>query len=173
MEIEDRALFLKYALPCAGTLVKRGVVSQAHVDHLVALVSEGHVPVEKEEEMFKVANAMCKHIAERMGKPKIDSEVIREYFLLEHSKVVDERYELMRDFNPVDCRTYAGVVLKIEEGHATVRTNLGERVYRTTFARDLKENDKVAVHFDFVIEKISNQTAKKMQMAELKYEKRS
>lgn len=173
MEIEDRELFLKYALPCASTLVKRGSVTQDHIDNLIVMVSNGQMPKENAEEMFKVATAVCGHIAERMNKQKIDTEVVRQYFLFEHSPVVDQRYDLMHDFNPVDCKTYTGVVSKTENGYAIVRTSLGERKYKTVFARDVKENDKVVVHFDFIIEKISDETAEKMENARLEYEKRN
>lgn len=164
MEISDRMLFLKYALPCAGTLVKRGVVSQVYVDGLIRKVSSGELPEAGAESIFKVANAMCGFLARKEGKSIIDSGVIRDYFLMKHSEVVDERYALMKDFNPADCRTYAGRVLKAAEGRATVDTPLGEREYRTDFCKDAKEGDTVAVHFDFVIEKVSAETASRMAL---------
>lgn len=165
MRIQNRHLFLKYALPCAGTLVSRGTVSKNYVSHLVELVSQGKLPKENAEEMFKVANAMCKAIAMRMGKKAIDSKVIRTYFLLEHSKVVDDRYKLMGDFNPVNCKTYAGKVLKANGGFATVKMPLGTKRYRTDFVKGLRKNDTVSLHFNFIIEKISESMAQKMQGA--------
>ncbi len=163
MRIEDRPLFLKYALPCASTLVKRGNVTQERVEKLKQLVSEGKVPEENVERMFKVANAMCESIAERMGKNAIDAEVIRQYFLLEHSKVVDDRYKLMGDFNPVDCKTYAGRVIETSDGSAVVETRLGRKNYKSLFAKDVKKGDIVAVHFDYIVEKIDDKMAKKMK----------
>jgi hypothetical protein len=162
VKIEDRLLFLKYALPCASTLVKRGVVTQERVDGMIALVSEGKLPEDGAERIFRVANAMCESIARRMGKGAVDAEVIRTYFLLEHSKVVDERFESMKDFNPVACKTYAGRVIEAADGLAMVETVLGKQQYKTLFAKDVKKNDDVAVHFDFVVEKISAETAGKM-----------
>jgi len=162
MKIKDRLLFLKYALPCAGTLVGRGVVPQSYVDRLVAMVSENKVPRDDAESVFKVANMMCTSIAQRMGKKSIDAEVIRTYFLLEHNKVVEDRFEIMGDFNPVDCKTYVGRIVKENDGLAVVETILGKRGYKTVFARDVKKNDKVAVHFDFIIEKLSDEMAEKM-----------
>ncbi|MGD0728766.1 MAG: hypothetical protein ABR981_01685 [Candidatus Micrarchaeaceae archaeon] len=173
MKIEDRKLFLKYALPCASTFVTRGTLTQEHLNDLIRTVSDDNLPNENVEEMFKVANAMCKIIAMRMNKSSIDSEVIRQYFLLEHSKVVDDRYELMRDFNPIDCKTYAGIVTKTENGHAIVKTSRGEREYKTLFAKNAREKDMVVVHFDFIVELITEDTFKKMQTAELEYGKRN
>ena len=163
MRISDRLLFLKYALPCASTLVRRGNVKQEYLDSLILMVSDNRVPKENAEEMFRVANAMCESIAARMKKSSIDTEVIRQYFVMEHSKVVDDRYELMRDFNPVDCRTYTGEVVSLEDGEAVVSTVLGNRRYKTLFAKDIKKNDKVIVHYDYVIEKLPEAIAEKMQ----------
>ncbi len=156
---EDRLLFLRYALPCAGTLVKRGNVSKEYIDSLVGMVAEGIPPTENAEQMFKVANAMCDSVADRMRKPSVDAEVIRRYFLFEHSKVVDDRFELMKDFNPVDCRTYAGKVVDMAGESAVVETILGRKRYRTPFVRDLKEGEDVVVHFDFVVERLPTDVA--------------
>ena len=165
MRIDDRLLFLRYALPCAGTLVKRGTVTQEHVDNLIKLVSEDRLPEEGAESIFKVANAMCTVIALRMGKKTIDAEVIRQYFLLEHSKVVDDRFELMGDFNPVDCKTYAGKVISRGVGSAVVETVLGRKVYKTNFADNAKPSDDVVVHYDYVVEKLDRETVEKMNKA--------
>ncbi len=163
MMIKDRLLFLKYALPCAGTLINRGKVSKEYVDELKEMVSVGNLPKDDAEKMFKVAIAMCDSFAERMGKEYVDEEVIRRYFLLEHDKVVDERYELMHDFNPTDCKTHSGKVIAMRGRVAEVETELGKREYDTRFASYVKEGDTVAVHFDFIVEKISEEVAAKMR----------
>ena len=163
MIVRDRLLFLKYALPCARTLVKRGNVSQEYVDKLVDIVADGNVPEEDAEKMFKIATAMCNAIAVRMNKDEIDDDVIRKYFLTEHSPVVEDRYKLMKDFNPVDCKTYSGKVVGLEEDSAAVKTRLGTKEYRTAFAKDVAVGDIVAVHFDFIVEKISGELSEKME----------
>lgn len=171
MTIVDRLLFLKYALPCAGTLVKRGGVSQDYVDRLILQVSRGSEPDRGAERMFVVANVMCTRIAKEMHKKSVDSEVIRNYFLFNHSKVVDDRFDLMKDFNPVDCKTYAGKVIDVHDGYATVETVLGRKKYNTIFEKGVKKNDDVVVHFDFIIEKILPETAEKMNEMRAAYEK--
>lgn len=154
MRISNRRLFLKYALPCARVIVKRGNVKQEYVDSLILMVSKNRVPKENAESMFKVANAMCEGIARRMGKSSIDTKVIRQYFLLEHSKVVDDRYNLMKDFDPIGCKTYAGDVVRIGKDFAVVETELGRKKYLTKFARGISEGDSVIVHWNFVIERV-------------------
>ena len=165
MIISDRLLFLRYALPCAFTLVNRGNVPAQDVENAIELVSHGKLPAEGFESIFKVANVMCEQVATRMGKKEIDSEVIRQYFLFEHSPVVEDRYKLMKDFNPVDCKTYPGKVAELNTSTAIVETRIGRREYRTDFERDVRIGDVVVVHFDFIVEKIPGTTAEKMEMA--------
>ncbi len=153
MIIKDRLLFLKYALPCAGTLVKRGKVSAEEVDNAVRLVSEGKLPAPGFEDIFRVATAMCERLAKDSGKDCIDVDTIRRYFIAGHSKVVDDRFKLMRDFDPVSCKTYLGKVITADGGFAIVDTERGKKMYRAEFAKSLREGDEVIVHWDFVVEK--------------------
>jgi hypothetical protein len=154
MHIHDRILFLKYALPCAGTLVKRGNVTQAHIDKLISLVAKGIEPEQGAERILVVANAVCADLAEKMGKDSIESAVIRQYFLRNHSEVVEDRYKLMRDFDPIACNTYAGTVMALAEGKAMIKTRLGSNAYRTDFTPDIGIGNAVIVHWDFVVERL-------------------
>lgn len=164
MNPNDRILFLKYALPCATTLVKRGTASQENVSDMIVQVSKGIAPQDGSERIFVVANAMCNLIRREKGKNEIDAEVIREYFLLRHSQVVDERFELMKDFNPVDCKTYAGTVIEVENDFAIVETKIGRKKCKITFVRDVAKWDLVVIHYDYIIERIDEKMAKAMQM---------
>lgn len=161
---EDRLLFLRYALPCAATLVKRGNVTKEYIDELVDQVSQNKPPKENAEQLFKVANAMCDNVAERMHKQSTDAKVIRRYFLFEHSKVVDDRFALMKDFSPVDCRTYAGKVIRVTEDSATVETVLGKKEYRNPFVEDAEVGDDVVVHFDFIVERLAKEVAEEKRL---------
>ena len=124
------------------------------------MVASNDAPKYDAEDIFKIAEAMCDAIRERMGKSDVDSQVIRQYFLLEHSDVVDDRYNLMGDFDPVSCKTRMGRVITIGADHAIVETSLGKSQYRTEFARDLKPGDNVVVHWDFIVEIVPRDFAK-------------
>jgi hypothetical protein len=163
MNPEARLIFMKYAIPCSGTIVSRGKMTREKVDGLTAMVAEGVAPDDGSEKLFPIADAMCNLIARQMGKEEVDVDVVREYFLFRHSQVVDERYELMRDFDPAACRTYPGVVVSAEGGRAVVRTELGEKSYDTVLAKGVGKGENVSVHFDFVVERISEKTAEKMR----------
>jgi len=164
---QDTLLFLRYALPCAkDNLVKRGSWSQSELNEAIDSVSMGRVPAGKVENRFPVANAMCSAIAEESGKKEVDAAVIREYFLFRHSAVIEQRVENEEEpegFDKLACMTRAGHVLKVGGGFVIVETDLGKKRYKTDFAKGLKGGDAVAVHFDYVSEKIDERTAKKMQ----------
>ena len=81
----------------------------------------------------------------------IDADIIEEYFLGKHDQVVDERFELMGDFDPERCRIYEGTIISINDDKALVKLEKKESEYRTDFVSDVKVGDKVIVHRDFVV----------------------
>ena len=159
MEVSDRKLFLKYAIPCAETLKKRGSITGEEIDKLITILRNNEEIPEGSEKVFKVALAMCSYIAMREGKREIDEEVIRRYFLYEHDKAIDQRFQEMGDFDPEACRTYPGKVAEVKEKTIFVRTPKGVKEYRNDFIRRVKKGDLVVVHRDFVVEKIDGKIA--------------
>ena len=157
---ETRLLFLKYALPCAPTLVKRGLVSQYEIKNLVKNISQREKVLTRPEKIFKTANSMCARIAKNLGKKCVDKEVIRKYFLFEHDKVVDKRYDAFRDFDAMRCRTFAGKVL--DANKTIVQTLTGKKKYRDDFVLGLKKGDYVVIHRNFVVEKVNERLARNL-----------
>jgi len=153
---------MKYALPCAGTLVKRGSVTQEVVDDLIQRISEGREIPENAEAVFKVANVMCRLFARNMDKTSIDDDVIRRYFLFEHDYVIDKRHQDVGDFDPEACRTCPGRVLQVKENTLLVKTPQHENEYRRDFVHNIKKGDFVVVHWDFAVEKIDRETVNKL-----------
>ena len=162
MEISNRILFFKYALPCAETLIKRGDLSQEEFVKMLAKVSRGEEPEKNSENVFKVAMAHLKFVSMQKKKNEIDEDSIREYFLFGHDEAVDERFEKMGDFDQEKCRTYPGIVKEVKDGKTLVETPLGTEYYKNDFAKDLKIGEFVVVHRDFVVEKISKSLAVKL-----------
>lgn len=158
MKAEDRELFMKYALPCADFLVKRGEITQESVDRLIKKISNNEKIPKGSEKMFKVAYAMCIDIKEKLKKKGIDSDIIRRYFLYEHDKVVDENLSEDR----AKCKVWPGRVFEVRKNFAKVFTPLGKCDCRTDFVKDLKKDDFVSVHRGFIIEKITKELAKEM-----------
>lgn len=150
MEIDEssRILFMKYALPCAGTLVKRGSVNQKYVDQLVGIASKGGKIPKDAEKIFKVAFAACALIAIDAGKKIIDDNIVRKYFLSKHDKIIGKRYAEMGDFDPDMCRVRKGTVECLENEFAFVN---GKK-FRTDFVPEVKNGDEVVTHWDFIVE---------------------
>jgi hypothetical protein len=153
MKVTDKKLFMRYAIPCADTLVERGNITQGRLDDLIRKMVSGLEFTGDDISIFKVAKAHCTMIAKRNGKKEIDAEVIEEYFLGKHDKVVDERYEQMRDFDPERCRIYTGKVLLVKDGKATVETPKGRSEFRADFLPDVMKGDSVIVHRDFIVKR--------------------
>ncbi|OGI12401.1 hypothetical protein A3K64_01050 [Candidatus Micrarchaeota archaeon RBG_16_36_9] len=163
MDFKDdssRVLFMKYALPCSPTLVKRGSVSRYEIKKLIKIISQGEKVSSSPEKLFKTAYSMCVGIAKSLGKSNVDKNVIRKYFLFEHDKIVDRRYDEFGDFNAMRCRTFAGIVVNTNK--MIVQTIIGRRKYRNDLVSGLKKGDSVVVHRDFVVERINERLAKKL-----------
>ncbi|MEK6942260.1 MAG: hypothetical protein AABW85_05375 [archaeon] len=149
---------MKYAVPCATTLVSRNRLSQKEFEEMLESVKKGVAPKGEPEKVFKVAFAVCSAMAAD-AKKGIDEKIVRDYFWLRHDAVVDERFELMRDFDPVHCRTFPGAVKKAGKGKAIVKTSIGELECITDFSQRVKKGSFVVVHRGFVVEKVGKKTA--------------
>ncbi|MEM5803509.1 MAG: hypothetical protein QW350_02095 [Candidatus Aenigmatarchaeota archaeon] len=163
MQIKNRKLFFCYALPCAQTFVKRGKISQEDLDKIIKNFSRGKMPKKGFESIFLVANNMLKIIAMKMGKDKIDMKVIRQYYLVDHDKVVDKRYEEVGDFDPIACKIRVGEVLSIKDNKAIIKTEFGIKEYKTDFVKKLRVGDRVIVHYDFIVEKFTKKIEKDLK----------
>lgn len=155
----SRKLFFRYAVPCSETLAKREVITQKYQKSLVKSVILNKKIPKDAENIFKVASSMCEKTAKKLGKKSIDKEVVRRYFLFGHDKVVDRRYKIFKDFDPMLCRLYSGKVL-VSGNRALVQTITGDKEYRTSLI--VKKGDYVVVHRDFIVEKISKKLAKEL-----------
>lgn len=159
MEIKDKRLFLKYALPCGSTLVDRGWIKQKDLDSMLdMLVNKKPISINLNR-VFVVASSTCSLIAMKAGRKEIDSGVIRDYFWNEHDYMVDKRFKEMGDFDPEECRVYPGRVLKVGN-KAEVLTPKGTSSYRKDFVPDIKKGEFVVTHYDFIVEKISKEVSK-------------
>lgn len=167
LPIKDRELFLRYAVPCGGVLVRRGELRESLLDNFRHSVRDKQEIKEPIEDVFKVASRMCTILAKQMGKTEIDAGVIRKYFLSEHEKAIEWRRQVKPDINVKDCIVRPGRVLRIDPDGVMVRTKLGEKLFRNDFAGDVKVNDWVSVHYDYISEKIDPAKANKMLRGEL------
>lgn len=169
MEMQNRILFFKYALPCAETLIKRGNLTTEEFDNMLTKVMKDEEPEKNSENVFKVAMSHLKFISMQKKKSKIDEKTIREYFLFGHDEAVDERFDEMGDFDQEKCRIYPGIVREIKDGKTLVETPIGTEACKNYFVKDLKIKDIVVVHRNFVVEKISKNLAVRLMESKKKY----
>ncbi|MFH1294935.1 MAG: DMT family transporter [Candidatus Aenigmatarchaeota archaeon] len=154
MEIGDVKLFLRYALPCADTLVSRGWVEKDVVElELEKAAVTGEAPGTEIRDIFTVAYARCSLIAKQLGKASIDAEVIRMYFWDQHDQVIEERHKEMKDFDKEACRVLPGKVanlspLVVEAGPKKMNS---ENPYNI----QLKVGDYVVLHYSRIVEKLT------------------
>jgi len=159
MEISDFVLFLRYALPCAETLVKRGWVGRDVVElELEHAAVEGEKPKTDIRDVFPVAYARCSLLAKRMERNAINADVIRAYFWAQHDDVIEERHKEFGDFDKELCKVVAGKVsgtapLKVE-------TAAGERDCENPYGVDVASGDNVVMHYSRIIEKVSDEQAR-------------
>lgn len=158
MDKNNKLLFLRYAVPCATTLVQRKSLSSESYNSLLSDVAAGKLPENEPEKLFKIAYAVCKAISLEKGK-EIDQEIIREYFWFKHDAVIDERYLEMRDFDPEHCRTFPGKVESLLGERAIVKTKRGKEEALTSFLPKIKPGSFVVIHRGFIVEEINKETA--------------
>lgn len=156
---KSKELFLKYAIPCGHILVSRGKISKERLGKLKARLLKGE-GIKDVEKVFKTAAGMCYIIANNMGKKMIDRAVIRKYFWYEHSRAIEWRHSIYKDFDKKLCKVYPGKVIKAGK-KAIVKTPIGKRKLKKDFMPDLMKNDLVTVHYDYIIEKISESEFKR------------
>ena len=159
VEINDFVLFLRYALPCAETLVKRGWVGRDVVElELEHAAVTGERPKTDIRDVFPVAYARCSLLAKQMGHDCIDADVVRAYFWSQHDEVIEERYKEFGDFDKEMCKVVVGKVSKTAP--LKVETASGERDGENPYSVDVAAGDNVIMHYSRVVEKVDEEQAR-------------
>jgi uncharacterized protein YcaQ len=144
MQVKDKLLFLKYAWPCGAVSVRRGDMTQEYYDELKQRILKNENLTQDDCDHFKVAMAMCTIAAKHLGKQEIDSKVIRHYYSKMHDQAIEERYELMGDFDKEACKVHFATYSESSN-------------YKKDFCPDIKEGDSVAVHYNYIVDKINSE----------------
>ncbi len=154
LPIQNKELFLKYAIPCGEVLVNRGELKERLLKKMKGSVIEQKELNYDIENIFKVATRMCTIIGTDMGKKQIDEDVIRKYFLHEHEKAIEWRMQIKPDVVPEKCRVYPGRVVNENNKGVLLNTPLGRVIAKTDFMDKLKTGDWVSSHYSQIAEKI-------------------
>ncbi|MCK4328151.1 MAG: hypothetical protein KAW41_06850 [Candidatus Diapherotrites archaeon] len=141
MELADKELFLRYALPCGRVLVKRGTITQEQLDQGLSI----------DPALFKVGLFMCAQAAKALGKDSIDRGAIRQYFWLDHDSALVEHAKTHPDIDINLCTVWPAEYL----GNSLVRIPPGERKVNISYTPNLKKGDYATVHYDRTCEVIT------------------
>ncbi len=163
---ETMLIFLKFAIQCSGSPLNRPLISPEMEANAAELVSHNKLPEKGFERKYRLAYAGCSITAHEMGKKKIDKEVVLEYFLHRHNINLDADLAMGFTFrDEIDCKTYPGVITKLNNKFAVVETPAGEMHCSRIFASGLETGALVAVHRNVIAMQISRETAEKMETA--------
>jgi hypothetical protein len=164
MKMTDNLLFAKYATPCGHKHVEKGSLTQKELDNSITLISREKDVPESTLKVYDTALKRCEQIANKLKLREINGLVIREYFLRYHNKLIEKKCALKKSeegFNPDECKVKLGRIAEILDKRAMVDLKEREKYCRTDFVPNLKVDDMVSVHYDFIVEILGPELVKK------------
>ncbi|MBN3037692.1 MAG: hypothetical protein JW834_04580 [Candidatus Diapherotrites archaeon] len=154
MEIRDRKLFLSYAIPCLAARVRRGELSASEQGSIEREFLERGDISSRVENLFPVALKMLELEARNLGKPHIDSDVIRSYFSKSHADHVRRQMEVQPDLDPRECVCHTVTIVDVHHAEYTVEGPVGRvRVSKWTVP-EAKRGDKLRIHYTKAVERV-------------------
>ena len=168
LEIIDKELFLKYAIPCGHVLVDRGSLEKEVLERLNKKMIDNQTIRENISEYFPIAAKMTTIIAKRLSKDVIDEEVIRQYFLQEHDQAVKWRSSIFPDIPKDECMIQPGRIKNINGETMLVNTPRGELELKRDFVPEALKGGLVTVHYDFVSEMIDRESFDRLMKMRLR-----
>ncbi|MDO8555568.1 MAG: hypothetical protein Q7R96_00145 [Nanoarchaeota archaeon] len=149
-------LFLKYAFPCAFIIRQRGEISFEEFQRLeFAAAHDDPLPRMVLEKIFFRAFQRIDKVATRLHKDRWDAEVIREYFVVEHNKIIDEgMYSYMEAPSSLKelCKVQVGVVVAVDEETLVVEYNGKRRPLLRLLLPQAQIGAKVLFHYGYAVE---------------------
>jgi len=154
LRVENRKLFFSYAHPCGDVLVRRGSMDARVLARIRENLRKGE-SIPERPELFKVAYALMKMLAEEMGKSRIDDEVMHEYYWRRHDGHVMDEAKIKSDIVPEMCIIFPARIVNIEGNEADVEILVGRRRVNIEFVPKVSVGDYVTVHYCYACEKIN------------------
>ena len=146
-------LFLKYAFPCAQTLLDRHEISAGLYKLLKESAYTGtRVDRQTLEKSFKAAIGRMKAL---YGNEYWNVDNIRDYFINQHNRLIDAgdgEYAFAPEFFKRACKVYKAEVVS-KEGHGLKVKIAGiQKTVLGFLTPEAKPGDRVTVHLGFGIE---------------------
>lgn len=155
-------VFFRYAFPCTEDLFTTRLISKDDYKKMNEYSKKRKTPKRQElEKIYRNAIRRIKTLAQSSNKPIWDSEVIRNYFLKEHNKAIDEGEG---DYKNAPHRLRE--LCKVKIGEVVEKYNRGKIVFYKvdygdskeqaigTYYPDAKIGDRISTHWRFAVERI-------------------
>ena len=150
--------FLKYAFPCANTLLCNNQITKKEFKELQKDVLEGKtVHRERLLKLFPAAFRRISEVADKINKCVWDSEVIRHYFIDEHNEYIDRGEGNYKNFPKTFrnfCKVYKAEIVKKEGRFLSVKYNSMKREVLADLVPEAEKGDVVTIHQGYAVEKI-------------------
>jgi hypothetical protein len=152
--------FLRYAFPCTSVRLMKKEITQEEFDKLrEAAVNMTPVARSELEKVFYTAFEELERLAREMQRDKWDFEVVRDYFLIHHNRIIDQGRglyqhlpESMREFSKV----FRAKVVDIKDKVLIVEYDNGKETQRrnviSDFVPEAGIDDFVMIHYGYAIE---------------------
>ncbi len=152
--IKPKALkiLLKYAFPCIVFWRRERNIDEKTILQIYKIATGEEEPTPEISQALEKLIPVAIRELESMSSGVITEDIVREYFLKRHPKVIGEdKPEWIRDL----CLVKTGVINKIRGCYGEVVFEDGKRrLVRLDFIKKPKVGDKVTVHYTFACEKI-------------------
>lgn len=178
-----RRVFFCYALPCLEIYVKFEKIEIKTAEQVRHDFGSGKDVPQYIESFFVKAKSRCETTAKNANKDKIDSEAVRQCFLFEHDKYVDEDVIAGIKINALHCKTYPGKIVYIMHDKCmadvkTIRSDVNlkmaqsglfqnpiQMLCRRELCIHLSHDEYVSLHRQYICEVIDKETVDKMLIA--------
>jgi len=133
-------------------------ISQEDYDSLEKVFLKREVPPRSDlERIFPIAFERIKRLAEKMNRDYWHFDVIEEYWLRDHNRVIDRGegvYEIASESFKRMCRVNVADVVKRKGDNSIVEYDGGERVVSNFLVPDVHVGEKVRIHYGYAVEKV-------------------
>jgi len=156
---KSRLYFFKYAFPCAQSKLYSGSLSKEDYLDLEKMFNEGKAP-DKEtlEKIFPAAFYRLQKLAEKLGKDKWDSAILKEYWHKNHNEIVEQgdgMYVWEKEEHKDLCKTHVAEVVRKEDGSLVVKYWNKQRKVSGLAVKGVEFGDFVRIHYFHACEVIN------------------
>ncbi|MDP7141111.1 MAG: hypothetical protein QF362_02805 [Candidatus Woesearchaeota archaeon] len=148
--------FLKYAFPCAFIIREKEEINENKLKELET-AAINNIPLTRTEleKIFYRAFEKIERFAKETNRNKWDINLIRNYFLKQHNKEIEEGKGFYATAPPTIkelSKVYIGKVLEKNNDILTIKTEKGERKVLNHLVPEAQIGNNITIHYGYGIE---------------------